>query len=378
MKRAFGFVVLVVGAAGVAAAQDFAARAAAAPADEAFAIGAAPAIIVQTAPVPPTPAVPPAPAAPAIIAQAAPVPPTPPVPPAPPVLPSDWYAWGKGSWLGIGVQEVDDERAKELKLPEARGVEVTTVAGDSPASKAGIKVNDVVTEYNGERVEGVEQFVRMVRETPPGRRVKLTVNRGGASQTLTATVGDRKQSFAGFQRDMRKMNEELGRQFGPDSKFQRDMQKLQQELGRMRVDVDDLPQGPMGWKNRALGVEAEPVGEQLAEFFGVKEGVLVRSVVKDSPAEKAGVKAGDVITRIGDTSVARPGDISRTVRQAAPGKALPLTVVRNKQQMTLNVTVEPRSSGEAAPRPPRPPRPTRNFIAPPVHGRLVAIPQNTL
>ena len=83
---------------------------------------------------------------------------------------------GSGSFLGIGVQEIDSERAKALNLREERGVEVTRVEDDSPAAKGGIQTGDVVLEYNGDRVEGVEEFMRMVRETPPGRDVKLSIS----------------------------------------------------------------------------------------------------------------------------------------------------------------------------------------------------------
>ena len=65
---------------------------------------------------------------------------------------------GIGSFLGVGIQEIDSVRAKELKLPDDAGVEVTRIAPDSPAEKAGIKTGDVVTQYNGQRVEGLEHL----------------------------------------------------------------------------------------------------------------------------------------------------------------------------------------------------------------------------
>ena len=83
------------------------------------------------------------------------------------------------SYLGIGVVDVDAERAKALNLKEERGAEIKSVAEDSPAAKAGLKEGDVVLEYNQERVEGMEQLVRLVRETPPGRQVALSVWRNG-------------------------------------------------------------------------------------------------------------------------------------------------------------------------------------------------------
>src|SRR5512139_2437444 len=63
------------------------------------------------------------------------------------------------SYLGVGVAEINADRAKALKLKEERGVEITRVEDDSPAAKAGLKVGDVVLEYNGQRLEGTEQFV---------------------------------------------------------------------------------------------------------------------------------------------------------------------------------------------------------------------------
>ena len=102
-----------------------------------------------------------------------------------------------GTYLGVNLAEIDANRAKELKLKEDYGVEITRVEENSPAEKAGVKAGDVVLEYNGQRVEGMEQFGRMVRETPPGREVKLTISRNGATQTLMAALGSRKSRFAG-------------------------------------------------------------------------------------------------------------------------------------------------------------------------------------
>ncbi len=87
-----------------------------------------------------------------------------------------------GSYLGVMLQEIDDERAKALRLSEEAGVEVTRVEPDSPADKAGVKTGDVALEYNGQHVEGMEQFSRLVHETPPGREAKLVVSRSGATQ----------------------------------------------------------------------------------------------------------------------------------------------------------------------------------------------------
>src|SRR3984957_6530723 len=102
-----------------------------------------------------------------------------------------------GTYLGVNLAEIDTNRAKELKLKEDYGVEISRVEENSPAEKAGVKPGDVVLEYNGQRVEGMEQFGRMVRETPPGREVKLTISRDGATQTLIAVLGSRKSRYSG-------------------------------------------------------------------------------------------------------------------------------------------------------------------------------------
>src|SRR5437660_296693 len=109
-------------------------------------------------------------------------------------------ALAPGSFIGVGIQEVDSERAKTLKLGQEGGVEVTRVDPDSPADKAGVKTGDVVLQFSGQRVEGIEQFSRLVRETPPGREVKLDMVRSGAPQTATVKVGMRRvpQAFGGF------------------------------------------------------------------------------------------------------------------------------------------------------------------------------------
>ncbi len=276
------------------------------------------------------------------------------------------YVFQGGSYLGIGVAEIDADRAKELKLPEPRGVEVTRVDQDSPAAKAGLKDGDVVLEYNAERVEGTEQFIRLVHETPPGRAVKLLISRGGAQQTLTATLGKRGGGFGygsydfthdpKWQADMHKFQEDM-------QKWQRDFQS---QMGRMRIQPPEPPQVFMVTGGRWLGVATEPLTPQLAEFFGVKKGVLVRSVIKDSPAEKAGFKAGDVIVKVDNEEIASPSDVtSRLHGLTDEKKTFPVVVVRNKQEMTLNVTVEGREPGTPEgirpPRPPRPPQPPARF-----------------
>jgi serine protease Do len=217
-----------------------------------------------------------------------------------------------GTYLGVSLAEIDANRAKELKLKEDYGVEITRVEEGSPAEKAGVKPGDVVLEYNGQRVEGMEQFGRMVRETPPGREVKLTISRDGAPETLTAMLASHKARAL------------------PEN-FHFDMPEIR---------MPDIPQIYTTLRTARLGIEAESLGSQLAEYFGVKEGVLVRSVLDSTAAQKAGIKAGDVITKVDGTAVTSPSELSGAVRSASSKKSYSVELVRERKPQTVSVTVD--------------------------------------
>ena len=234
---------------------------------------------------------------------------------------------GSGGYLGVGVADINAERVKALKLKEERGVEITRVEDNSPASKAGLKVGDVVLDYNGQRVEGTAQFQRMVRETPADRQVRLLISRDGATQTVTAAIAQRSANSFGMSQ-------------AETERLKSSMDRLQQNLGQLRLKVPDTPRALMSWRSGALGVEAEALSDQLAGYFGVKEGVLVRSVVKDSAAEKAGIKAGDVITKVGETKVTTPSEVTKAILGIQEKKTFPVTVVRDRKETTLSVTLE--------------------------------------
>jgi serine protease Do len=104
----------------------------------------------------------------------------------------------------------------------------------------------------------------------------------------------------------------------------------------------------MNWQNARLGIVGEALGQeqQLADFFGVKDGVLVKSVEKDSAAEKGGIKAGDVVVKVGDAKVSTTEDITRALHSLKDGKtALNVVVVRNKKETTVAVTIDSSGSG---------------------------------
>jgi serine protease Do len=244
-------------------------------------------------------------------------------------------------YLGVGGQDITADRAKALKLKEERGVEVTWVDPDGAAAKAGLKEGDVVTDYNSQKLEGWEHLKRLVRETPIRREVKIGVVRNGAAQTLTATVGAHKE----FQIDMGggtviAPTWPMG-PMGPTGPTP----PAPSMPPMVTIPQIDLPQFRTLMGTASLGIIGEALGQesQLAEYFGVKEGVLVRSVNKDSAAEKGGMKAGDVIVKVEDTAISTPQEISGALRAARGKTSVTVTVVRNKKEMTL--TVAPDANG---------------------------------
>jgi serine protease Do len=220
-----------------------------------------------------------------------------------------------GSRLGVQLRDIDPDRANIIKLGEPRGVEVVGVEDDSPAEKAGLKSGDVLLSYNGESIMGAQQLGRLVAETPRGRKVKIDYWRDGKTSSVTATTAaaavSRALPFPGV----------------PDSDLR--------EFTRVARSV---PMPMMVWKTNFLGVECEPLETQLADYFGVKHGVLVRSVAKDSAAGKSGVKAGDVITQIGDRTVNDPRDIASYMRsERRSTKPMMIEITRDHKPMSFSV-----------------------------------------
>ncbi len=233
------------------------------------------------------------------------------------------------SWLGVEAREVTPDNVKELKLPAERGVVVGRIAPESPAAKAGLKENDVITEVDGQRVEGSAQFRRMIREIPAGRTVQLAVWRDGRSQTVSATLGQAEETHRAW------MNTEPGA-------FTFRMPE--------GVELPDMPEvAPLESLNDGLamiagghprlGIDAEDISGQLGTFFGAPdgEGILVRNVNAGSPAEKAGVKAGDVITAFNGDRIRSLGDLREKLAAKNDDKPVKIGVLRSKSAVTLTV-----------------------------------------
>jgi len=259
---------------------------------------------------------------------------------------------GGGGHLGVSIREVTGDDVAKLKLTGQSGALVDEVAADSPAAKAGLVKGDVAVSFDGENVRSAQQFTRLVRETPPGRTVKMAVTRDGKRVDLTVTLDDSgAETF-----DVRIDDEDM------KAEIEREMERVRPELDGLRERrFRTMPREPMmrppnagvfGWyddgpgdrvfafatgKGR-LGVTVQDLTPELAEFFAVKEGVLVSSVAKDTPAAKAGIKAGDVITAVNGKTVDSSGALVDELREKSGD--VTIGVMRDRKAITLKATLE--------------------------------------
>ena len=236
---------------------------------------------------------------------------------------------GPGSSIGVSIADLTSDNP--VTGVEDGGVRLTAVSEDSPASRAGLRPDDVVVEFDGERIRSARQFARVVRETPPGRAVRLAYVRGGSRATVEVTPESRDLSDLGarISREVEQSLRALPRDFDFDFDFDG------------AGDALRVTPGPR------IGASLTPLTPQLAEFFGVSDGLLVASVDTDSRAARAGLKAGDVITAVAGRDVRSAAAVSRELRRAEPGTNVELRVMREKKPVTVTLAAPERPAARA-------------------------------
>lgn len=219
-----------------------------------------------------------------------------------------------GSRIGLSIEDLDQEHETDQR----EGAYVRHVRDESPAERAGFEDGDVVVEFDGERVRSARQLSRLVRETPTGRQVAAVVMREGDRRTLEVTP----ESGAG-----------RSTSFLPDDAQVESMRRnwtLALPDSLRDLDFSYGVRGP-----RRLGIEGSPVRGQLADYFGVDEGVLVTSVGDGTPAAAAGLRAGDVITALDGDTVDGLGTLRRRLAGVEPGLTFDIDVTRDGEAVTL-------------------------------------------
>jgi serine protease Do len=239
--------------------------------------------------------------------------------------------WSGGGRLGVSVRDVNEDDAKRAGQGSARtGVVIEQVSSESAAEKAGFKAGDIVLEFDGERVRSTRQFTRLVQETPDGRTVTAVVLRDAQKTTLTVQPRSTWTPSGDFSR--LRYEYELPMRVTPK------IPAVPKIAPAPRMFVE-----PFGFRmSGTLGVTVSDMSDQLASYFGAKEGALVTSVRDGSAAAKAGLQAGDVITAINGEAVRVPGDVRR-VTEKLSGEEFTVDVLRDKKKVTLKGKSEPRT-----------------------------------
>jgi membrane-associated protease RseP (regulator of RpoE activity) len=231
-------------------------------------------------------------------------------------------------YLGVDLTDVDQEKAQALKLKEVRGAIITLIDHDAPAGQIGLKVNDVVLKLNGQAVEGAEQLRRMLREVPAGRKINIEISRDGNIQTLGVELVDR-----------RAMEHDVWNKLGKGG----DVFAQAPGMGILPGGGDaPLPPGfhmPFFGSSLNVGALVEPLTSQMAEYLGVPNGLMVKQVARKSEAAAAGMKAFDVILKVGPEAIKTLADWDRSMR-ANEGKPVQVTVLRDRKQQTLTLQVD--------------------------------------
>lgn len=247
-----------------------------------------------------------------------------------------------GSRLGVSIADVDADDVATKKLSSQSGALVQSVEDASAAAKAGIKSGDVIVEFDGERVRSAAQLRRLIQETPAGRKVGVAVSRDGQRMSFTVepqSTGDaaafsRLEVLPRIEASVRPPRAPRApRAPEPPRVFRAPTPDVR--IPQMELFRDGFAYSFNGGR---LGISTQTLSEQLAKHFGVERGVLVTDVRADSAASKAGLRAGDIVTKVGSTAIDDTGDLMRAIGEAKG--EVTIEVVRDRKPQTLKVTIE--------------------------------------
>ena len=215
----------------------------------------------------------------------------------------------KGGWLGVSIQDITPKIAKKKDLKNEEGAYVNDVVEKSPADSAGVKEGDVIVEFNSRKIDDADDLLRAVQKATAGSKTTIVVMRGSEKKTLSIAVGkSRRKSFnQGF-----------------------------------AFATPHAPHMAIFGKSGMWGLRLSELNEQLGEYFGAPDGkgLLVEQVEKKSSGEKAGFKAGDVITKVNKSSVEDFRDLNEAAEDAEDGDKIEVEVIRKGSTKVFTVEIE--------------------------------------
>jgi S1-C subfamily serine protease len=276
---------------------------------------------------------------------------------------------GDGGYLGVYLGDVNEERAKELRLKEARGAVVGRIEEGSPAAKVGLLENDVILGFNDQRVQNRAHLYRLLIESQSGSKISLEISRRGVDQKLEVVLGRRRSAMLDERQSLfnevnaslvaaeesRKLAEEAlqkgdekeARRFFEEEKlFHREAERMrlyiesQLREGKIRL-TPPLRSGHNFNANRyQIGLSVTPLTEQLARFFNAtKGGVLITEVRAGELGERHGLKAGDCIISVDGEAVKSASDLNRLVDQKSSGE-LEFVIVRDRAEQKIGIKLD--------------------------------------
>ena len=201
-------------------------------------------------------------------------------------------------WLGVSIQQVTPELAQSFGLQNESGALVADVSKESPAEKAGIKVGDVILEFDGKPIHEMNELPRLVAMAPPGRKATVTVLRGGKKEQLVATVE------------------------------------------RLKDTGEGSPSG--GVEQQNMGMTVRELGKDIAARLGVQEGkgVYVAEVKPGGKAEEAGIVPGDVIVEVNGITIAGMPDYEKALAGHKQGSFMRLLLWRGGSFLFVAIKVD--------------------------------------
>ena len=255
---------------------------------------------------------------------------------------------GGTPWLGVTTLDITSELREGLDY-QGSGVIVNRVVPDSPADRAGIRKGDVITSVNSRNIDSAEELVEVVRASRVGQAVAVSVVRNGARRSLTARLGEMPEDFDEY---MEPPSPDYSRPDTPRApraprapiapKAPSSPKAYTFEWNGDDIELPDS-EGMMMLRSMGrgrLGVQIQELDVDLGEALGVPDGkgVLVVGVVDGTPAKRAGIKAGDVIARVGDTMVENVADLHEALRDKEG--QVTVTVLRRGTRRTVQAELE--------------------------------------